>query len=188
MRVANCEVPIAANTPDASLTFGALEVINVAAARAYQLTMDECELNIPLDHGEDHFLHECAADWEVFTEAANEGGIVMDPACSTSFKAGCGLDSVSFHPYRTLEEFEVCHTESLEVTKQQKKDADPYLNGGGGRDEAHAGGYAREPERPARGDARFVTVLEGTTIHSMHRRRMHWQRKCFAGRAAKVTP
>ena len=148
MRVANCQVPIAANTPDASLTFGALEVINVAAARAYQLALDECEATVPLDHGEDHFLHECASeDWEVFSDAAESRGMVMDPACTTSFEAGCEFDSVSFHPYQDLTEFELCHNESKKVSWQQKKDdAESWTAAGEGdgvQTGAHHGAYEK---------------------------------------------
>ena len=164
MRVSNCQVPIAANTPDASLTFGALEVINVAAARAYQLAMDECEASVPLDHGEDHFLHECATlgtdDWEVFSDAADSKGMVMDPACGTSFQAGCEFDSVSFHPYQDLKEFELCHNESKKVTRQQNKDAAESWTAAGGDDGvqtgAHHGAYEKNGLKTVKKPARAV--------------------------------
>ena len=160
MRVSNCLVPIAANTPDKSLTLGAIEVINVAAARAYQLAMDECETTVPLDHGEDHFLHECTSDdWQVFSDAAASKGMVMDPACQTSFKAGCDLDSVSFHPYRDLKEFELCHDESKNVTRQQKKDAaESWTAAGDGAGMqtgvAHHGAYEKDGLKTVKQPAR----------------------------------
>ena len=162
MRVSNCLVPIAANTPDKSLTIGAIEVINVAAARAYQLAMDECEESVPLDHGEDHFLHQCASDdWQVFDDAAASKGMVMDPACETSFKAGCALDSVSFHPYRDLEEFELCHNETKKITSQQKKDAAESWTAVGDdagmpTGVAHHGAYEKDGLKTVKQPARVV--------------------------------
>jgi hypothetical protein len=161
MKVANCMVPIAANTPDASLTFGALEVINVAAARAYQLAMDGCEATVPLDHGEDHFMHECASDdWQVSSDAAVSKGMVMDPACTSSFKAGCEFDSVSFHPYQDLKEFELCHNESKKVTRQQNKDAAESWTAAGEGDGvqtgAHHGAYEKNGLKTIKEPSRAV--------------------------------
>ena len=99
--VANCDMLIAADTPNADQMYGPLEIINAAAARSFQERMSECENSTPLDHGEDHFLHECALDtfgllpesiggsWDVYADAARDRGILMDPKCRGTFEAGC---------------------------------------------------------------------------------------------------
>ena len=114
LKVANCDVPIAADTPTVPLMYGSMEIINVAAARSFWTGMRDCELGIPIDHGEARFLHECAEQlkWEVWSEGAEAKSMIIDAFCEDSYQPGCGHESVAFHPFRNVHDFAACFKEA----------------------------------------------------------------------------
>ena len=75
-------------------------------------------------------------------------------------QAGCEFDSVSFHPYQDLKEFELCHNESKKVTRQQNKDAAESWTAAGGDDGvqtgAHHGAYEKNGLKTVKKPARAV--------------------------------
>ena len=70
------------------------------------------------------------------------------------------FDSVSFHPYQDLKEFELCHNESKKVTRQQNKDAAESWTAAGGDDGvqtgAHHGAYEKNGLKTVKKPARAV--------------------------------
>ena len=126
--VANCEVPMGADLPPRPMMLGSLEIINVAAGRALKTGMHDCEKSAPLNQGEARFLNECAeqSGWDLWADAAHTAdGIVIDAACANSYKPGCTHDSVSFHPFKKVADFQACHEQAKNVSRAKAKGKEP---------------------------------------------------------------
>ena len=125
--VANCEVPMGADLPPRPMMLGSLEIINVAAGRQLLTGMHDCEKSAPLNQGEARFLNECAeqSGWDLWADAAHTSdGILIDTACTSSYQPGCTHDSVSFHPFKKVSDFQACHEQAKNVSRAKAEGKD----------------------------------------------------------------
>ena len=150
LKVANCVMAGAANSDD-PMMLGPLEIINAAAARDLEASLDDCTQNVNMKTGEDHFLHDCAkrGQWNTFSESAKQGTILTDETCWPTYSKGCAQDCISFHPYDDLDTFKTCHADTKAQTQMDKADPNPWEPTSKGRLQRHsASGDGRYDIRP----------------------------------------